>query len=202
MLWVLTLMITPKAETQLRGWRRIRKLEQNHLAFGSDPSPAIGWTVLMVIAGTMSWFPGRNVTILALPSFALVFLTGGLGFHALLEGRGERAVGLAVILAGVVPVMAGSVLLAISDRFAASAIWLIGISPASAPVYASATMLPYPELPRDLARALPRAFWFFQAVALLITLRLIANLRRARYAIAAKTELNEKSPSVGIKAED
>ena len=209
MLWVLTLMITPKAEIQLRGWRRVRKLERNHLAFGSDPSTAIGWTVLMVIAGTMSWFlfahelfdsrwfPGRNVTILALPSFALVFLTGGLGFHALLEGRGERAVGLAVILAGVVPVMAGSVLLAISDRFAASAIWLIGISPASAPVYASATMLPYPELPRDLARALPRAFWFFQAVALLITLRLIANLRRARHSIAARTELIAESPSLG-----
>ena len=98
MLWVLTLMITPKAEIQLRGWRRIRKLDRNHLAFGSDPSTAIGWAMLMVIAGTISWFlfahelfdsrwfPGRNVTILALPSFALVFLTGGLGFPRFARG--------------------------------------------------------------------------------------------------------------------
>ncbi len=199
MIWVLTLTITPSAETQLRGWRRARKLNRNALATGTDPASAFGWVALMALTGAISWFlfarqmfdsrwfPGREVSLLALSAFTLVLVTGGLGFHALLECRGGRAVGIATIIGGVVPLMAGSVLVTISNRFLAGAIWLIGISPASAPAYASATVLPFPELPLDLARSLPKAFWFFQSLALLVAIRLIADLRRTRYAVAAKT---------------
>ena len=199
MIWVLTLAITPNAETQLRGWRRARKLNRSHIDPGSDPATAFGWAALMGLTGAIGcflfarevfdsrWFPGREVSLLALGAFALVFLTGGLGFHSLLESRGGRAVGLATIFVGVVPVMAGSVLITISNRFLAGSIWLIGFSPASAPVYAAVTVLPFLELPIALARALPRAFWFYQFLALIVALRLIIDLRRARCAVAAKT---------------
>jgi hypothetical protein len=198
MLWVLTLMITPKAETQIRGRRRALKLQRKGMGAGSDPATAFPWVALMVAAGTAGWylftksvleshwFPGSEVTPTALAAFALVFVTGGLGFHALLESRGGRTVGLAAILAGALPVLVAAVILAVNDRFLVPATWLAGSSPATGPVYASISVLPLADTPRDLARAIPRAFWFYQGLALMVSAWLLVDLRRSRREFAKR----------------
>lgn len=209
LVWALTLMITPSAATQLRGWRRARKLGQSSLAPMSDPATAFGWVAVMALLGAggwfifaravveSRWFPGLEVPLLpAAGAFALVFLAGGLGFHALLEGRGARATVLAVVFVGVVPVLVGAVIATISDRLGAAAAWLIAVSPASGPVFAGASVLPVAELPAVLARAVPRAFWFWQGVALLVAVWLVDGLRRTRRARRLAT-MEEQAPPPG-----
>lgn len=110
----------------------------------------------------------------------------GIGFQALLETRGGRVVGLAAIFAGLVPIMAGAVLIPISDRLIPAATWLIGISPASMPFYASATLLPFAELPEQAAGAVPRAFFFWLSVAVLMAGWLSVRLWASRKAMAAR----------------
>ena len=51
----------------------------------------------------------------ALGFFAVVMLSGGLGFQALLEAKGGRVVGLVVIFVGIVPLMIGAVLSATNN---------------------------------------------------------------------------------------
>ena len=82
----------------------------------------------------------------------MVMLSGGLGFHALLEAKGGRVVGLAVIFVGIVPIMIVPVLSASNDRLIPAAAWSFGISPATAPVHASATLLSINELPASRPR--------------------------------------------------
>lgn len=109
----------------------------------------------------------------------------GIGFQALLETKGGRAVGLAAIFIGVVPLMAGAVLSPISDRLIPAAAWLIGISPASMPFYASGTLLSISELPAEAVRAVPRAFYFWLVVAVLAACRLTVSLWKSRRTLAA-----------------
>ena len=59
------------------------------------------------------------------------------------------------------------------------------------PFYASATLLSITELPAELARAVPRAFYFWQVVSVLVTLWLVARLRAARKAIAESAIIRE-----------
>jgi hypothetical protein len=192
LLFVLTSIITPVADTQIRAWRRMRKLGQRTIPPFSDAATAFWFVVLMAVIGGAGWFiftraiidsrwfPGQHVPLWILGTFILVLLSSGLCYHALLEARGVRALTLASIFVGVVPMMVGAVLSAISVRLWAPAAWLIGLSPASAPVYASATTLPVSELPVELRRSIPSAFWFWQAVLVLGAIYLIADLRRAR----------------------
>ena len=196
MLWVMILMISPNAEGRLRGWRRARKLNRRFLSPFSDSATAFPWVLLMVGMGTVGWYvfakalvesrwyPGMELPAMAFGAFLLVLLTGGMGFHALLEGRGGRVAGLAGILVGVVPLMVGAIVGVMGDRFAVLATWLVGMSPPAAALYVSATVMPITELPRDLVRALPRAFWFWQAVAGLVTLWLLVGLRRSLKSVA------------------
>ena len=72
----------------------------------------------------------------------------------------------------------------ISDRLIPLAAWLVGISPASLPVYAAATLLSLAELPEQAARAVPRAFHFWLLVAVLVGGWLGVRLRAARQAMA------------------
>ncbi len=197
-LWILTIMITPNAENQTRGWRRARKLGRDSLPFASDPATAFGWVATMAVIGAAgwflfsaalvesSWFPGREVPWWCPLAFALSFLAGGLGFHALLEGRGSKTTTLSVIFVGVVPVFVGIVVGTMDDRFVAPATWLIGLSPASAPAFASTFLLPGSDLPPEFARAAPRAFWFWQGGAALVTAWLLVHLRRVRKQVAAR----------------
>ncbi|MEY3896146.1 MAG: hypothetical protein RLZZ214_1666 [Verrucomicrobiota bacterium] len=203
LLFAMTHIITPSAEIQIRGWRRVRKEGRASLPVLSDAATAFGWVVIMALAGAggwfvftqalveSRWFPGHEVPFKTLGFFTVVMLSGGLGFHALLEAKDGRVVGLAVILVGIVPLMVGAVLSASNDRLIPAAAWLFGISPASAPVYASATLLSINELPADLARAVPRAFYFWQAVSVLVMLWLVARLRAARKAIAESAVIRE-----------
>jgi hypothetical protein len=192
LIFTLTTIITPLADTQIRAWRRMRKLGRTSIPPLSDAATALWFVALMAVIGGAGWFiftraivesrwfPGQHVPLWILGTFVLVLLSSGLCFQALLESRGARALTLAGIFVGVVPLMVGAVLSAINERLWVPATWLIGLSPVSAPVYASATTLPVSELPLELYRAVPSAFWFWQAVLALAAAFLIADLRRAR----------------------
>jgi hypothetical protein len=196
LLFILTKIITPSSDMQIRGWRRAKKQGRTSLPFLSDPSTAFGPVLLMALAGAggwfiftraiveSRWFPGHEVPLNVLGFFSLVMLSAGLGFHALLEAKGGRVIGLTIIFAGVVPLMAGAILSVSNNRLIPAASWVIGISPASAPVYASSTLLSISELPVAVARSVPRAFYFWQAVSVMLTLWLLARLWNARKAIA------------------
>ncbi len=197
LLFAMTNIITPTSDIQIRGWRRVRKEGGTSLPLLADCSTAFTWVVIMAVAGACGWyiftqsliesrwFPGHQVSLQVLAIFILTVLSAGLGFHALLEAKGGRTVGLAVIFVGIVPLMVGAVLSASrSESLTPVAAWLFGMSPASAPIFASATLLSINELPINLARAVPRAFYFWQAVSVLMTGWLIARLRTTRKQIA------------------
>lgn len=198
-LWWMTLLITPNAEGQLRGWRRARKKGRTSLPFAADPATGVPWVLVMIGMAAWGWdvftrtlidsrwFPGYDLAPWTPWAFTLVLATGGLGFHALLEGKGKRATGLVTILAGVLPLMVGTVLAVSNDKLIAVATWVFGICPAAWPVFVSAVAVPTDEMPRELARALPNAFWFWQGVGVLVVCWLLGKLWRSRRSIAEKT---------------
>ena len=195
-LWVLIRIITPSSNLQIRAWQRARKQRNTRLSFQSDAATAFGFVLVMALAGAGAWFiftraviesrwfPGHEVPLAVFGFFAIVMLSGGLGFHAMLESKGGKVVGLAVIFIGVVPLMIGAILSVSSNRLMPIASWFFGISPISSPIYASSTLLSIAELPANIARAVPRAFYFWQTISALVTLWLIVQLRRTRKDIA------------------
>ena len=196
MLWLMISLMTPNRDRQIRGWRRTRKLGQRSLSIGSDPATTFPWVAIMVMMGAggwfwftkevieSDWFGGTEMPIEALGAFALVLTAGSFGYHALLEGKGSRAAALCAILGGAAPLLLGTVLAVTSQGLWPLAIWVMGISPLAGPLYATATVLPVADLHPDLVRGVPRAFWFWQLVACLGTVDLLARLRRSRRAIA------------------
>ncbi|MDP3850188.1 MAG: hypothetical protein Q8Q59_06785 [Luteolibacter sp.] len=196
LVFVLAMIITPTADHQLRGWRRARKQGETSLPRLADASTGFWFVLVMALSGALGWFiftralvesrwfPGHLASLGTLGFFAAVMVACGGGFQALLETKGARVVGLATILLGVAPVMAGSVLGAISDRMIPAASWLIGISPLSMPFYASGSLLSISELPAEAARAIPRAFQFWLLVAVLLACWLSFRLRATRKAMA------------------
>ena len=197
-IWVITIMITPSFDTQIRGWRRARKRGKRSLSPVSDPATGFWAVVIMTILGTAGWFIFTRAVVEShwfaqtLPSttllaFAITLFAGGLGFHALLEGRGGKVATLTAILLGVVPLMLGTIVAAINDRLAALATWLISGSPLSGALFAPGATLPIADLPFELAKPLPRAFWFSQTVMVSVTLWLIIGLWKRRRATAAST---------------
>lgn len=202
LLLIVIMIITPSAEAQVRGWRRTRKHGGTSLPFLSDAATSAGWAFLMALVGAAGWyfftrelvesrwFPGQQVPTSVFWFFALVMVGSGMSFQALLEAKGARALGLAVILIGVAPLMIGSVFTATSDRLIPAASWVFGISPLSGPVYAVGSELGLSELPASLARSIPRAFYFWQGVYFLSALWLLVRLRGARKTIAASAEID------------
>ncbi|MEP4077084.1 hypothetical protein [Haloferula sp.] len=200
MMWWMTLLISPNFECQMRGWRRARKIKQTRLPLTSDAATGMPWVILMAgmaafgwwtfarILLESRWFVGYEPTALAQVAMVSVFVTAGLGFHALLEGKGKRATGLATIGIGVVPIFVGTVLAVSSDRLAAASIWLMGICPLSWPIYGATVSIPNDEIPREIVKALPNAFWFWQGIALLIAIKLMVELFKSRRKIARHTE--------------
>ena len=195
LIFIMAFIITPTADHQLRGWRRARKQGASSLPRLGDAATGFWFVLVMALAGGAGWFlftralvesrwfPGHMVPLSTFVFFATVMLTGGLGFHALLEAKGGRVVGLMAIAVGVAPIMAGSVL-GFNDRMIPAASWLIGISPVSMPFYAAGTLLSLAELPAEAARAIPRAFYFWLLVGTVVTLWLIGRLRAARRTMA------------------
>lgn len=200
LIFIFATIITPAADTQTRGWRRARKQGSSSLPFLSDAATGFWAVAVMALAGAAGWFfftrglvesrwfPGQFVPLPVFGGFAAVMLAAGVGYQVLLEGKGGRTVALATIFAGVVPVMAGAVIAPISDRLAPLAVWLIGMSPASLPVYASASLLSLSELPPEVARAVPRAFQFWLMVTSLICLWQVGRLWAARRERARQTQ--------------
>jgi len=199
LVFVLSGIITPSSDHQIRGWRRARKQGRRSLPFLSDAATSFWFTLVMALAGAGGWFiftralvesrwyPGHTVPLETLGYFAAVLLGCSIGFQALLETKGGRVVGLTAIFVGVVPIMIGAVLWPINDSLKPAASWLIGISPASMPFYASGTLLSLAELPAEAARAVPRAFYFWLFVSVLTAVWLVARLFASRKALAVKT---------------
>ncbi len=194
LIFVLAGIITPSGESQIRGWRRVRKQGESSLPLLADAATAFWFVVVMAVAGAAGWFlftralvesrwfPGHTVPLRTFGFFVAVMLTGGVGFQALLEAKGGRVVGLVTIFVGVVPIMTGVVLAA--NRMIPLASWLIGISPMSMPVYAPGSLLSISELPEQAARAVPRAFYFWLLVAVFAVLWLIVRLWAFRRGMA------------------
>jgi hypothetical protein len=113
-------------------------------------------------------------------------LTASLSFHALLETGGPRRVFLAVIFIGIAPIMVGATLAAASNSLLSAGLWIAGLSPFAAPVFASQMILPAHELPLAAARAIPSAFWFWQGVAALVAGSLVIHLWRQKRARAGR----------------
>ena len=198
-LWLMTVLITPDRTGQIRGWRRTRKLGRPRLSFQSDPATSFPWVFAMAALGSggwfwftkklveSAWFGTTDMPIAILPVFFLVTAVGGFGFHALLEGKGKRAAGLAVILIGIAPLLVGVTVGATGEALGPLALWISGCSPVAGPIYAVLTFLPLSNLPPDFERTVPRAFWFWQGVGLLWACNLAINLLRGRKKIAEST---------------
>lgn len=198
LIYVLALIITPSRDHQLRGWRRARKQGATSLPRLADAATAFWFVLVMALAGAVGWFiftraivesrwfPGHFVPLRVLGYFVAVMLAGGVGLQALLEAKGTRFVGMTAIFVALLPLMAGTVLGSISNRMIPLASWLVGISPVSLPVYASGTLLSLAELPREAARAVPRAFQFWLFVSLLVTAWLLVRLRAGRQSMARR----------------
>jgi hypothetical protein len=199
LIFVLGGIVTPSAEHQIRGWRRARKQGASSLPSFADASTAFWFVLVMALIGAVGWFlftralvesrwfPGHIVPLRTLGFFAAVLVTGGVGFQALLEASGGRAVGLASIFIGVVPLMVGTVIGPINDRLIPVASWIIGISPLSMPFYGSASLLSIADLPLQTARAIPRAFHFWLFVGVLLTIWLVLRLWTVRKTMAGTT---------------
>jgi hypothetical protein len=197
LIFILVAIVTPSTDSQLRGWRRARKQGDTSLSFFSDAATGCWAAIVMALAGAggwflftrglveSRWFPGHEVPVGVLGLFAAVLLSAGVGYQALLEAKGGRHVTLTAIFVGVVPIMIGAVM-AVSENLAPVAVWLIGMSPLSLPVYASSSLLSLAELPEGLARAMPRAFQFWLFVAILSCCWLVKNLWAARRAMARR----------------
>lgn len=193
LLIVLGGIITPNTESQIRGWRRARKHGESSLPLLSDAATAFWWVAAMALAGATGWFLftrglvesrwfGAELPLQVLAYFAAVLLVLGVSSQVLLEAKGMRAVGLAAILVGVVPLMLGAVCVPLEKPVLST--WFFGISPASMPFFASGSVLPISDLPHEIARAVPRAFHFWLVTGGLVTLWLVGHLRTTRKAMA------------------
>jgi hypothetical protein len=201
LVFVLGGIITASRENQLRGWRRARKLGHARLFPLEDSATSFWFVLVMAVAGAVGWYVFASALVesrwfnhppLAFSTllvFTGVMLSAGLGFQALLESKGGRAVGMAAIFVGAVPIMIGTVLGAISDRLVPLASWVSAISPVSMPFYGASTMLDFGELPDQAIRAVPRAFSFWLLVEVIAMLWLVVQLRAARKRMAASTLL-------------
>src|SRR5678816_2963976 len=189
-------IITPSVETQRRGWRRARKQGASALRPLADAATGFWWVLVMVAAGAVGWFlftrglvesrwyPGHIVPLRTLAYFAAILFAAAVGYQTLFEAKGGRVIGFFTILVGVLPIMVGSVLSVLPGRLEALGIWIAGLSPVTLPLYGAASLLSISDLPKELARAMPRAFQFWLMVALLATAWLIVRLWRMRREMA------------------
>jgi hypothetical protein len=197
LLLVLTSIITPSLDKQMRGWRRVRKQGGRSLGVASDAAGSFWFVLAMALPGALAWFlftrgvvesrwfPGERVSLWVLAAFSLVMVAGSLGFQALLEWKGGRAVWWAALLFGAVPLMTGAVLGAGAGSLQPVAVWIAGISPLSLPVYAAGSLLfSRADLPASLTTAVPAAFGTSLLLLCLVTGWLATRLHAFRKATA------------------
>jgi len=195
-LWIFTAMISPSFDTQIRGWRRVKKLGRTRLLVGSDPTTGFGWTLIMALCGAVGsiwfakgiieshWFPGATVPWQAMLAILLVMITGGIGFQAMLEGRGKKTIVLTALFVGIVPVLIAVVMAARDDTLTTPAVWIGSLSPLLAP-FLAASFIDIEGLPIEVTRVAPLAFYFWQLVGILVTIKLALGLRKKRAEVAA-----------------
>jgi len=199
-LWWLTFVISSDNQGQVRGWRRARKFGKTKLPVLSDAATSVPWTLAMAVMGAVGWFIFANaltesywypeLSLLAVTPVAMFLLLacGGLGLSALLESVGRKVTGLVAIFVGVLPLMLGVIFAVSGDDLLAPAVWLGGICPVSWPVYGAGVFLSEEGMPRDVARALPNAFWFWQGSVVLTMIWLLTKLREARKGISERSK--------------
>lgn len=200
MMFVLMSIITPTRDRQLQGWRRARKIGDKRIPRLSEAASSFWFVAVMAIAGAIGWyvftrglvesrwFPGFELPLKVLGYFLVTTSAYGLGTQALLEAKGGRMVGLLGILIGVVPLMIGLVIGVVSNQLVPPAVWLLGISPVSAPFMASGSLLDIAELPAESIRAVPRAYHFWLFIAVLVAGWLVVKLRAFHSGMAKMDE--------------
>jgi len=189
---VLTLIITPGTEQQIMGLQRGRKLGWKRLPPLSDPASSLWIVVLMAVVGAAGWtifstqllqsdwFAGHQLVPYASGAFLLVLLGGGLICQGVLEAWGGQRFFLVCVFGAVLPVMVGGITASVGTRSLTAATWLAGVSPVASPAYAAVVLVPTVEVPREVVRALPRAFWFWQGVTALVAGWVVWRLREIR----------------------
>jgi hypothetical protein len=172
---LLTIMMTPNVDSQVRGLRRATKLGKRNAPWYADESSAFPIMVLLVLAGSAAWYwfqrsimgshwfdsqrEGMGSAIMGTIRIALVLGLTSFAFHALLESRGGKRPFLAVVFFGIVPIMAAMILQVTSRTISTSAMWLAGISPFTQLAYATELMLPEKfQLPTSSQDHIPKIF--------------------------------------------
>ena len=150
---VLAGIITPDRERQVRGWRRALKNGEDRLPPFSDTDSAtlssvilslcggIGWYLFTRALLESHWFPGHHADlgVLIIDCLILMAVTGSL--QALWDAEGGRVVGMAVLLVGALPLMAGAIIAIIANDYLHVGIWVASISPFSLPASAPVALL-------------------------------------------------------------
>ena len=198
LLFVFTAIITPTRDRQLRGWRNARKHGRKGVGLITEPATAWWFTLTMALAGAAGWywftkgvvesrwFPGQMLPLYSFGIFAVLLAAAGLVFQAILEMKGGKTLALSGIFVGALPLMTGAVIAVVSKDLSAPAVWLGCASPLCLPIAASAALIGMVELPLEIARAVPRAFYFWLTVLAVAAIRLSYGLWKARRATAAK----------------
>jgi hypothetical protein len=202
---ILAICISPSRESQQTGLRRASKANRR-IPFFSDEASALPFTVVMALAGAAGWtifaqklvgshwFPGQSLPPSTPFIFAAVLLSTSLCAVLLYELRGAKGLFLAGIFAGIVPLLAGTILIAANRDLSASAVWVTALSPLSTPTNAVATLLPDATFRHTgVQLAAPRAFLFWQALLILATLWLWSKHRTESKARRATTTPNPTS---------
>lgn len=158
----LVIMLTPGQDSQARGLRRAAKLGRRSAPWLSDESSAFLSVVVLTLGGAASWawftrsllgstwFMSDPGWITFAYAFALLAPVT-LGFHALLESRGGRWPFLGTVFLGIVPILAGLIVLAAAgDSPGAAAAMVAGASPLTWPLYGIEQLIDWPPLPQRI----------------------------------------------------
>jgi len=198
LIFILAVIMTPNLDRQMRGWRKARKHDQPKISILGDAAPAtmfvaimsilaaLGWYVFTCELIESRWYPGHRVGMELLGIYTIVMFATGLGFQTLLQWRGGRALGLAMIFIGVVPIMAGSVMATISDQFLHVSSWVTGMSPLSLPISAPISLLSINDVKNLPLQSISAAFkfwllvWSIAAIWLTFKARIASQELRAR----------------------
>jgi hypothetical protein len=207
---LLAVMVSPSRETQKTGLRRALRITAGKVPFFSDEAGALPFAVVMALAGAAGWwvfaqritgshwFPGVELPGWTPLAFASVMLTASLLSVLLYELRGTKGLFLAMVFGGVVPLLAGAVMVAAGRDVSAASVWVISLSPLVAPANAVAAALPAADFDVSDAGAMrlagPRAFVFWQGVMLLAVFWLWVRHRVERRAGRAEAMVLAPGP--------
>lgn len=88
-----------------------------------------------------------------------------------------------------VPILVGVVMSVSSDSLRVPAIWVGAASPLTGPVLAAINEVIIADFPRDVERAAPPAFWFWQVILFFAVIRLALANRQQKKALRQASDL-------------